>query len=383
LVIALPLIIFNGIQFFKQFKNEGLVTLDLRTYYLSTELYWKGINPYSDSMQVILNDSYKERKLIEINRKAGFPHAVCVYLPQFVWEFFLFNKIDFKVLQWIQMLFNILSIIFISWMLSKLNSTVKFYNIVLTLFAFRGTWYALMNGQPMFIALNLLILAYYCYKKNKLLFSSVLFALAGFKVTFLIPFIGYFLYQKHYKLLSFIFLFLLMFNLLPVLYFSDPMALVKQWLENMEKLFEFTHSYSQINGLNLISTSITIPLAYFIDISTQSIKLLSVISMLFIFVLLKYNQVKPDRFLIVFSIAFFTFSHFLIYDLVFLILIHMLISNKINNYYNLGMLLFLAIPISKIVESVKIEALYFYIPYGLFIVTMVTTINCFIKKRMN
>ena len=172
LLIASLLILFNISQFIKQYKQEGLVTLDLRTYYLSTNLYWNGQNPYSDSLQIEMNEKYKENKLIDINRKAGFPHAVCVYLPQFVWEFYVFKDINFNYLQWIQFLFNCISILFISWMVCKINSEYKFYFVLFSLLAFRGTWYALMNGQPMFLAIDLLLLAYYFYTKNKLLFSS-------------------------------------------------------------------------------------------------------------------------------------------------------------------------------------------------------------------
>lgn len=375
LLVVSSLILFNLTQFIKQYKNEGLVTLDLRTYYLSTNLYWEGKNPYSDSLQIKINETYKKENLININRKAGFPHAVAVYLPQFTWEFFIFKSIHFKFLQWIQFVLNFLSLFFISWMVNKLNSKIKFFQVILSLLAFRGTWYALMNGQPMFLAISLIITACYFNEKNKKIASSIFFALAAFKVTFLLPFFAFFLYQKQFKLITYIAILILLFNVFPIVFYSEPLELINQCLSNMSKLLEFTHVHNLINGLNIISTSITIPLVYFFDISLNTIKVISIVSLLILFLLLKNNGVKSGIVLTLFSLGVFTFSHFLIYDLMFLLIAYFLHFDKENDRFLLLSLLILAFPISKAVELTKIEGLYFYIPYFLFIILLIKTIK--------
>ncbi len=348
-------------------SNEG-TGLDLRTYIASSKSYFKYDYLYSDSFQQKIINEMEENENYSIHRKAGFPNAVAVYFPQFVWLFYPFTLLEFKTAFFAFTFLSLLSIFISAFLVSKINKNISVYIILLFVFALKPTWYALVNGQPLFLATFFIIYSIYLLQNNKVILSAFVFSLSLFKPTLAVPFIFFYGLKNEWKWVSFVFLFGLFFNVFIVL---NPFFILNfnGWKHNINSLFEYTLGYQQTNHLSINSTSIMVLISYFVKLNLGFLKIIPFV-VLGIFIMMKKNWVKNHNFLSMILLTWFVFSHFLIYDLYFLLIIFLFSNDKQKFSTELLILFTTFLPMGLISDAIEMPWIKLYLPAILLIILL-------------
>jgi len=364
--------VFNGLKWANHFVKESYKPLDFRTYYFSSEAYWKGDNPYSDEAQTKSMFEYRDSSSLHLRNPGGFPHASAVYAPQFIWYFGLHNLLDYKFAKYLDFALNILSLFWIIVCIKKLNPNLKTALIVLSILAFRGTWYALNTGQPLLqvFAISLWAFRLYQSKANPFLISFLL-AFVSFKFTLLLPISCLLLLGKDKRHIILYLGLVLILNFSALILHNDPNVLLHAWSENINKLWAYPHQYHFINGINSISSNLSVALKYNVDLQLNSLKLSMAILLgsSYLIVVLKNKTLSDAQILLFLGLSNLCFGQHLIYD-VLILLAYKLIAIKNNetlNILNVLLLLFLILPIGNIANRLQLPILNFGLNILLFL----------------
>lgn len=318
-VILTGMAIFNGFKWVYQFSNAPYKPLDFRTYYSGAQTYFNHLNPY-DKNDLSLNWLRHNTPSNESPQYGV--HETVVYAPQFVWFFWPYQVFDYDNIKWIQLFINILALIASAWIISLIRTDIPLHLILLAFGAFKGTWFALSNGQPMIQILFIILTAlYFLYVKKYKILPGILIGICGFKFTFLIPLALLLLTQKHFKTFVSMCFMMVLLNTAALVFSTDPYPMLKYWQYNLSYLFNYNHVFMDFNGLNIINCSSSVVLKYYLDIPTTTIHLIytSVLITSSFFCLWVYRFRSDFRLLLSLSLLSFCFGQHLVYDILFLI----------------------------------------------------------------
>lgn len=378
--------LFNGAKWASHFAQSPYSPLDFRTYYFSAKAYWNGDNPYQDSAQIKQLQQYPNPQEIQIKTPAGFPHASAVYAPQFVWYFGLYNLLDYPMAKWLDFFLNIAAIGLIIRAIKRLNPSIHISLIASGLLSFRGIWYALDTGQPMLQVLCICLWAFVFYRDKKYGFlPSLLFAWVSFKFTLLLPFVCLMFLGKNKRPLLMYLSLLVAFNCLALLVHPDAEWLLQAWSDNMNKLWAYPHQYLSLNGINTISSNLSVPLVYRFNIPLLAIKPTMTIVLLssYFLVWLKNKTLSDAQILLFLGLSNVCFGQHLIYD-VLMVIVFKLMTLKPEKTLGVGeiiLLLFLTLPMGSLAERLNFPALHFGLNTLLFFQWMVLLWIYFFSKN--
>ncbi len=341
--------------------------IDLRTYYLASKSFFKNQNPYTDSAQSVTWEETSQTERKTWHKKTGFPHATVVYAPQFPWFFSIYSFLDFTTAKWFQFALNFLALCCIVFYLKKLAAGIPYHIIILSLMAFRGTWYAVESGQPMLQVLAVCLLSLYLVEKKNLSFlPALLLAFVSFKFTLLIPFVIYLACLRHFRTISIYIFLVLIFNTLALIFTQDPNALIASWQDNISRLWNYTHSHDEMNSLKTISTSISVCLNYFLDIPAAAIKAMNLFFLVTGYVLAVYTGIKKSARggMLIACLTGLCFGHHLLYDLMaFVCFLVMARDGKsVNNILFYVLAILLMIPLGTFANLFNMQELNFAAP---------------------
>jgi hypothetical protein len=356
--------VFNGLKWAIHFSKEPYKPLDFRTYYFSSEAYWKGDNPYSDEAQIKSLHAYRDSSSIHLSNPGGFPHASTVYAPQFIWYFGLYNILDYKFAKYLDFALNILSIFLIIVCIKKLNPNSKIALIVLSILAFRGTWYALDTGQPLLqvFAISLWAFRLYQIKANPFLISFLL-AFVSFKFTVLLPLIFLLFLAKDKRCLILYLGLVILLNFSALLLHNSPNELLQAWSTNINKLWAYPHQFNTLNGLNIISSNLSVALKYNFNIPNNTLKPVMgfALACTYLLVFMKNKTLSDVQILLFLGISNLCFGQHLIYDALILVAYKLITinNNEQLSILNILLLLFLLMPIGSIADRLQLPILNF------------------------
>lgn len=368
-VLLAGLACFNGFKWAWQFSRSPYKPLDFRTYYSGAQTYFNHLNPY-DKNELTLSWMQSNSALSE---KPNFDvHETVVYAPQFVWYFGLYQLLDYDIAKWLQLALNILALIASAWLVIQLKPEIPKHLIYLAFGAFKGTWFALSNGQPMIQILLLILLSIYLLtlKKHKII-PGVLLGICGYKFTFLIPIGLFLLSQKQFKTFTSLTTTMLLFNGAAILFSAAPETMLHTWQYNLSYLFNYNHVFMDFNGLNIINCSSSVVLKYFIDIPNTSIHLLYTSILLFgsLFCLWFLRQQTGFRILFVLSLLSFCFGQHLMYDILVL-MIYWILQYDARKEPVITSLTFAVLCLPLSIVATRLPAIHFIIPICLLIYTL-------------
>jgi hypothetical protein len=357
----------NALKWGVNFVANPYQPVDFRTYYLGAKAFISKLNPYSPEEQSRLWENEKTNEKDTWQKKIGFPHAVVVYAPQFSWYFSIYALIDFHIAKWIHWVLNILSLVFIIHFLIRLLPGVNKWLLISSVFAFKGTWYAMDTGQPMLQVLAICLLSLYLIQKRGLNhMPALLLALVSFKFTLLLPLLVYLICTKKFKVVSTYIFLVMILNTLALLCVPMPVETLSSWRENIGSLWAYTHSPHIINGLNIISTSVSVPLSYFFDVPHTWPKTLN-----FIFLLMGYAasiyigfKNSPKAALLLSCVTGLCFGHHLVYDLLTFICFLWILKDREIVYHPVFYLLaiILMLPLGSIASRFDMPIVHFLLP---------------------
>jgi hypothetical protein len=357
--------LFNGVKWASHFVQTPYNPLDFRTYYFSSESYWKGENPYSDEAQKKSMLAYKDTSDLHLEKHpGGFPHATAVYAPQFIWFFGIYNAFDFKVAKLLDFALNIFSIFWIILCIKKSNPDLKTALIALSILAFRGTWYALDTGQPLLQVFAICLWAFRLYQINSNPMPvSFLLAFVSFKFTLLLP-ISCLLFLGKDKRHFILYLGLLvLLNFSAILFHHDSSGLLRAWTENINKLWVYPHQFNSLNGLNIVSSNLSVALKYYLDLPLGLLKtsMAAILLACYIITVFKNKHLSDGQILLFLGLSNLCFGQHLIYDALILIAYKLIAikNNESLSILNIALLLFLLLPIGSIADRLNLPGLNF------------------------
>jgi hypothetical protein len=378
--------LFNGLKWANHFVREPYKPLDFRTYYFSSESYWHGDNPYSDEAQVKSMHAYGDSLVLNLKTPGGFPHASAVYAPQFIWYFGLYNLLDYKLAKYLDFAFNILSVFWIIICIKKLNPDLKIALIALAILSFRGTWYALDTGQPLLQVFAICLWAFRLYQsKSHPLISSFLLALVSFKFTVLLPLVCLLFLGKDKRYFTMYLGMVILLNFSALLLHKNPSDMLQVWSGNINRLWAYPHQFNFINGLNTISSNLSVALKYNIDLPLGLIKTSMALALFACYALLVFkNKHLSDRQILLFlGLSNLCFGQHLIYDALSIIAYKLLTVKKDEktNTIELLLLLTLILPMGAIADKIQLFQLNFVFNFILFANWVYLFRNYFFKRN--
>jgi hypothetical protein len=366
LIVLFVFASFNAAKWFRQFDIQQYHPLDFRTYYLGAVAFQKFKTPYNENYNDFIWSQIRDSSHNSWNSNTGFPHATVVYSPSFISVFSLFTLLPFNIAKWVQLVFNITSIFFIAYLIQKINSAWKFKHILLAIFAFKGTWFALSNGQPLFMILFACIYSIYLIKtKKQNAMAGLILGIVSFKFTLILPIAISLLFQKNFKAFFSCVISTLLLNAF-ILAFNPSMFI--EWQNNIHKLWEFVHQ-NHLNALNIISTGISSSLKIAFNIPNNILKIGFIFINLSLYILVYFSKSKQDYQLFALLLIGFIFGQHLIYDLLFVLCIYLIThSNNMKlNWTKTITIVLILLPLGKISEILKMEIIQLVLPIGLLI----------------
>jgi hypothetical protein len=256
------------------------------------------------------------------------------------------------------------SIFWIILCIKKSNPKLKTALIALSILAFRGTWYALDTGQPLLQVFAICLWAYRLYqsKSNPLLISFIL-AFVSFKFTLLLP-ISCLLFLGKDKRHFILYLGLLvLLNFSAILFHHDSNGLLHAWTENINKLWVYPHQFNSLNGLNIVSSNLSVALKYYLDLPLGLLKtsMAAILLACYIITVFKNKHLSDGQILLFLGLSNLCFGQHLIYDALILIAYKLIAikNNESLSILNIALLLFLLLPIGSIADRLNLPGLNF------------------------
>lgn len=360
--------VFNGAKWLYTFSNAPYQALDFRTYYTGAKTYFSDLNPYYKNDQTIT-----WLKMANHETSPNFDaHETVVYAPQFVWFFWPYQLLDFHQAKWLQFALNILSLLICAWLIHRLRPQLSPKLILLSIGAFKGTWFALSNGQPMIQILTLIVLSFHLlYIKKWQWLPGFILGLCGFKFTLLIP-VGLFLLMgKQFKTFFIMAAVMLLLNALAINACIVPDLMLKSWQHNLSYLFNYNHVFQTLNGINIINTSSSVVLKYFIDLPNTAIHFMYTLMLLLgsLSVTWMHRHSTGFRPLFVLSLLTFCFGQHLMYDILVLVVYFLLQKEEREEpKVAIVLLLVLILPLSILAKAIPL--IHFILPLTLLVYTL-------------
>lgn len=150
-----------------------------------------------------------------------------------------------------------------------------------------------------------------------------------------------------------------------------PNLMLKSWQHNLSYLFNYNHVFQALNGINIINTSSSVVLKYFVDLPNTSIHFIYTLLLLIgsISVVWMHRKSTGYRPLFVLSLLTFCFGQHLMYDCLVLVIYYLLQMGKRDEPKSAVILLcVLILPLS--ILSSAIPLIHFILPLTLLVYTL-------------
>lgn len=234
--------------------------------------------------------------------------------------------------------------------------------------AFRGTWFALDNGQPLIAITFIILLSLFLSKeKERPLLSGLLLGVVGFKFTLLIPIVLWLLLKNRFNTIAVLVIISMILNV-PII-IQHPMYL-NTWMNNMNSMWQYIHS-GNLNGLNIINCNISSAVSTLIKLQADTIKTVSgvlyFLGLTFTFYQLKLRKLLDYNALFILILTEICFGQHLMYDLLLPVSIFLLTKLKHNIWVELPLLLLLTIPVGSISDRLELPQMNYALPLMLLI----------------
>lgn len=366
--IVLLLALFNCVKWAAHLRQGGYNPLDYNTYYLSAKTCLAGGNMYSleDRRRTLeSSDSLMRQAFTRLDA-----HATPVYAPQFVAMFELFVLMGYGPSRYLYFTLSLLGLLAAVYWAVRLSGRIEFNWALTAVLAFRGTWFALDNGQPLLLCLAA-IMASLHYGRNPRLawLSGAILGLFAFKFTLIFAPLAYWFLQKNYKgIRACIFVSVLMNSAILMMQPTSLTDILNAWSQNINTIWQYVHVQGEFNGLNIINCSTSVVLSYYGWLPVSTIKLLFVFLFVSVFistVALAYKrQDNSYSILLGLTLAGLCFSQHLMYDILVMLVYALTVYKKESelSWWLWPNLLVLGLPIGKLAELTALPDLNFSVP---------------------
>ncbi|MHB1278017.1 MAG: glycosyltransferase family 87 protein [Bacteroidia bacterium] len=348
LILFLLLMLGLNVQRFLSYSAKHNEPLDFRQLYAGAQLLDSGFNPYSDSLLKKQWKSNFEPKQLEKLPLPGGPENYLVYPPPFVVSMVPVSRLawfDARIVTW-----SVCAglVLLIGLLASGSLQGHTIFPVFLGLLAFKGTYIALILGQPLWLSLLFLLLHFHMERKNRPLLSGLFLALAFLKPSLALPIVFFLISGRKFKSLLYSLGFSLLILGIMVLQFG-PTSLAEQfsgWFHNMNAQMAVAYSPEHDflrNNLTSLSSWLYSLTGY--DLSHADTLLLLLSSLLTVYLRLK-KRIQPLTTLTLLITVSFLFSYHLYYDLLLFIC------------------LFYYVDLSRLPTTFFLPFLALYLPFG-------------------
>lgn len=383
---VLILAVFNSLRWVIPSIQGRYQPLDFNTYFLAAKTFDEGLNFYSESDRVInLNNS---DSTTWINIRHVSINETPVYAPQFTLLFELFIKLGYGPSKSLYFFLTISGLLLSVFWASKLSGGLDFKWALAGVLAFRGTWYALDNGQPLLLCLPVILAAIH-YGKNPryALFSGIMLGIFAFKFTLIFAPLAYWFLQKNFKgIIACVTVSLLLNSLALAINPTDTTILLQAWSNNMSSIWNFIHQEHFLNSLNIINCSASVILAYYGLVPVQILKiifsLLFIVVFVLVFILAYKRQDKSASVLLGLTLISQCFAQHLIYDLLVMVVYAIVLYKKDYElkWWMFPNLFILILPLGKLSDITGIQETPFLVPIVL-LMNLFIWMYCYLSNK--
>ena len=215
LLFLILIALFNGSRVLREPRPDADRPMDFRTCYVGQAVLRQGLNPYDDATLKTGWQRIIQQENLVSRTQPGLPNLPFLYPP---WAAALFGltvgRVPYAVAWPLWLALALLSLGLLAWLWPRIlraetAQAAPWWQFLLAAVALKGTVPALLNGQPTFLALALGVGALAVSRRNqpdnfrrRASVAGLLLGLAAFKVTLLLPFAAWFLWQKQWLTLA-------------------------------------------------------------------------------------------------------------------------------------------------------------------------------------
>lgn len=291
--------------------------LDYRQIYAGAQLFDAGLNPYNDSLLKLQWNSNFHPEELKGLPQAGGPENFLVYPPPFIASMIPLSRLPWdEARTWIWCVSAVL-VLLIGLLLSGQFSTPQILLSFLMLLSFKGTYTALILGQPLLLSLFFILLHLYAERKKQKLWSGLFLALACLKPTLALPMVFFLFAERKYKTLLFTSVFALSLVLFLFLGLGAGtfIQLFTGWFQNMQAQSEIAFS----EGHDFLRNNLTSLSSLIYSVGGPKLSALDLpvlfLSSIFIVILRLKKRLQSIQTLALLITLSFLFSYHLYYDL--------------------------------------------------------------------
>ncbi len=347
-ILFLLLMLGLNVRRFLSYSANLNEPLDLRQLYAGAQVLDSGANPYSDSL---LKEQWKHNfseKELEGSPLPGGPENYLVYPPPVVASLIPLSQWGWYSARALFWTLCATAALLIGLFASGSFHLNKLFPTLLIVFAFKGTYTALILGQPLLFSLLFILLHFHAENKNRPLLSGLFLALAFLKPSLALPIVFFLIAERKFRSLFYSLGFSLL--ILGIMFFEFGLtSLMEQfsgWFHNMNA--QMAVAYSPEHDFlrsNLTSLSSWIYSVIGYDLSSADTFFVLLTSLITVYLRLK-KRIQPLTTLTVLITLSFLFSYHLYYDLL------------------LFLCLLSYVDLSRLPAKFLLPFMAFYLPYG-------------------
>lgn len=308
--------------------------IDFRNVYLGARCWFQGENAYDDAVLKQEWQQVCEHEQLENTLPPGLPQNSLVYPPSAFPVYWVLALLPWKWAAILNLLFSCVALVLIVWLARNYFdlTRVPFGLLLLVVCAFKGTFHALLVGQPTFLFMLLALSSLYFLNQHRHRIAAVMLGISMCKPTLVLPFVLYLLVKRQYKPVFFASLLQLSLAGIAFLFFKQPMVLIDGFSANINALMDMVYVQGNIYYMRTL-TDLGVWVNYLFNNSYSLWKTVQNILLVAGAFLFWYKP--PHNKLVLFSaIALITLllSYHLFYDVLILIPLIGLITSSSMNY---------------------------------------------------
>lgn len=222
--------------------------IDFRNVYLGARCWLQGQNAYDDAVLKQTWQSVCEDEHIENTLPPGLPQNSLVYPPAAFPVYGLTALMPWKWAAIVNLLFSCAALLLIVWLIRNYFdlTRIPFILILLVACAFKGTFHALLVGQPTFLFLLTGLLSLYLIKRQHNYTAALLLGITLCKPTLALPFVIYLVVRRRYRVVAIAVLWQFVLLVVSLFVFTQTLALLNGFYHNINALMDMVYAQGNI-----------------------------------------------------------------------------------------------------------------------------------------
>lgn len=222
--------------------------IDFRNVYLGAKIWLNQANPYDDATLKAEWQKVCDEEQIINEHPPGLPQNFLVYPPSALLVYLPFSMLSWKWAAWINLIMCVAALGIIIYLVNRLfnNAQLSIAFTTLVVLAYKGTFHALLVGQPTFIFLAMAFSALWLSMRGKHIPAAILLGMALSKPTLALPVMIVLLIKREYNLLIFATIIQITLVIAAILLHNNRWELLQFFNQNIQMLMHQVYALGDV-----------------------------------------------------------------------------------------------------------------------------------------